>query len=290
MTTTTTSQVVSTCGTIYGCEAEDSATTTTDATTETETPTLTLRSLAFETWGSFDMTDEEKDETADYAQSLLDEEFGSEEPTTTEEAPTSEVATTTEEPTIPEEPTTTEEPPTSEEITTTEEPTITEEPTTTEEPPTSEVATSTEELPTSEEATTTEEPVSTTEEPSVTTTEEPSTPTTPLEKQEIKCHDVNDFPGHADVSSKAQEDLAATFGTLKPNGSDDISADSEPFEWYKEDTSGISYTFSVYWVSGCVTETETQSFRYPLGAGSDVSAYSLVREDYTQCKFPHTIM
>lgn len=246
MTTTTASQVVSTCGTIYGCEVEDSATTTMDATTETETHTLTMRSLSFETWGSFDMTDEEKDQTADYAQSLLDEEFGSEEPTTTEEAPTSEVATTTEEL------------PTSEEITTTEEPTITEGPTTT-------------------------------EEPSVTTTEEPSIPTTPLEKQEIKCHDLNDFPGHADVSSKAQGDFAATFGTLKPNGSDDISADSEPFEWYKEDKSGISYIFSVYWVSGCVTETETQSFRYPLGAGSDVSASSLVREDYTQCKFPRTI-
>lgn len=220
VTTTTATQVIPTCGTVFGCEVEDSASSSTAASTSMQTSTRTIYTRDWPTWGSYEMTDEAREEMIAEAQSALDEEFG----TTT-------IITTTEEPTS-----------------------------------------------------------STTEEPETTTTEEPSQPTTPLEKQEIKCHDEKDFPGHADISARFQGDLAASFGSQQVEGSDgkssdDFYPDSRPVRYFRTDSHGVSYEYTADWVSGCVTETEYQSFKFPLG-NSDVSARSLAIENYTKCKFP----
>ena len=230
VTTTTATQVIPTCGTVFGCEVEDSASSTSAASTTTQTSTRTIRKRNWPTWGSYEMTDEERKEMIADAQSALDEEFGTATATT---------AASTEEP----------------------------------------------------ESTMTEEPeITTTEEPPTITTEEPSQPTTPLEKQEIKCHDESDFPGHADIGGSFQRYFAREFGQQHVEGSDGETSDkfypdSNPVRLFREDSDGISYEYTATWVSGCVTETEYQSFRYPLGEDSEVTAVSLVQDNFSKCEF-----
>lgn len=134
---------------------------------------------------------------------------------------------------------------------------------------------------------TTEPPTSTTETPT-STTEEPTetpTPTTPLEVGDIECHDEADFPGHADINPGAQDEFSTDFSGLEgPNGSDELSADSEPIELNIKDDDDISYQYSVSWVSGCVTTVDSQNFRFPLGLASEYTAYLMVREPFTKCK------
>ncbi|KAI0127174.1 hypothetical protein BJ170DRAFT_624478 [Xylariales sp. AK1849] len=43
------------------------------------------------------------------------------------------------------------------------------------------------------------------------------------------------------------------------------------------------YDYSCSWVPGCVTTVDSQSFGFPLGSPSEITAYLLVREDYTKC-------
>ncbi|RYP91394.1 hypothetical protein DL770_002439 [Monosporascus sp. CRB-9-2] len=165
--------------------------------------------------------------------------------------------------------------------TSTETPTTTAEPTTTTEPPTT-----SEEPITSKEPTASEEPTTTTEEPPTTTEEPPppATPTTPLERGEIVCHNEADFPGHADISSSAQDDFSTDFSGLEgPGGSDDLGPDTGGITLSMQDGDGINYWYGVFWVQGCVTETATQNFRFPLGSPSSITAYLLMRENYTKC-------
>ncbi|RYP73619.1 hypothetical protein DL771_003507 [Monosporascus sp. 5C6A] len=137
---------------------------------------------------------------------------------------------------------------------------------------------------TTEPPTTSEEPTITTTEEPPTTTEEPATPTTPLERSEIVCHNEADFPGHADISSSAQDDFSTDFSGLRgPGGSDDLGPDTGGITLSLQDGHGINYWYGVFWVQGCVTETATQNFRFPLGSPSSITAYLLMRENYTKC-------
>lgn len=266
---------------------EDTATQTTDAETETSTPTQTMREIDWPIWEDLETTDEQEQEAARIAESLISEAFGTgatstewfENTTTAMGEPTSvsaEPTTTSEEPPV----TTTDEASTSTEDVPS---SMTEElPTTTaEEPP----STTTEEPP----LTTTEEPPSTAieEPPTTSSSEEPAIPTTPLERQDIVCHNEADFPGHADIASSTQHDFSVTFSGLTVEGSeisDDLGPDSAPIEMTKKDKHGVTYTYTASWVEGCATAKGTQSFRFPLGMGSSVTAYLLVRENYTKCK------
>ena len=51
------------------------------------------------------------------------------------------------------------------------------------------------------------------------------------------------------------------------------------------DSHGVNYDYSCGWVPGCVTTVSKQSFGFPLGSPSLITAYLLVREDYTKCKW-----
>ncbi|GKT84487.1 glucan 1,3-beta-glucosidase [Colletotrichum tofieldiae] len=53
----------------------------------------------------------------------------------------------------------------------------------------------------------------------------------------------------------------------------------------RTDSHGVNYDYSCSWIPGCVTEVDKQSFGFPLGSPSLITAYLLVREDYTKCKW-----
>ncbi|KAK4170859.1 glycosyl hydrolase family 71-domain-containing protein [Triangularia setosa] len=79
--------------------------------------------------------------------------------------------------------------------------------------------------------------------------------------------------------------------TLNPNAKpltrddDTIGPGDAPIRFRRTDDKGVNYDFRVEWVAGCVTTVGRQSFRFPLGmTQSLITAYLLVRENYTKCK------
>ncbi|OTA80648.1 hypothetical protein M434DRAFT_37879 [Hypoxylon sp. CO27-5] len=110
----------------------------------------------------------------------------------------------------------------------------------------------------------------------------PSPPKAPLERQAAVCHKESDFPGHADVNSHAQDDFSATFGS-KGGDSLELGPGSDPVVYHMKDSHGISYQYEAAWINGCVTTVDRQSFRWPIGSPSEITAYLLVRENFTKC-------
>ncbi|KAM0547775.1 hypothetical protein ACHAPJ_010236 [Fusarium lateritium] len=93
-TSTVTSDVISTCGTIYGCSVQDvshSVTATARSTVSDEPPAPTSLH-GMENWPDMEESDEELDAAAEHAQSELDSIFGTS--TTTREATTTEATPT----------------------------------------------------------------------------------------------------------------------------------------------------------------------------------------------------
>lgn len=111
-------------------------------------------------------------------------------------------------------------------------------------------------------------------------------PKTPLARGDIKCHNEADFPGHADLQSGDQDTFSTAFSNLRSQMGDDdsLGPQSGTVRLRRTDSHGVNYDFSCGWVPGCVTEVEKQSFGFPLGSPSLITAYLLVREDYTKCK------
>ncbi|KAH8686198.1 hypothetical protein BGZ61DRAFT_392794 [Ilyonectria robusta] len=116
------------------------------------------------------------------------------------------------------------------------------------------------------------------------TTTQAAIPVTPLTRQAIVCHNEADFPGHADINGGSQDDYSTDFSGLSgPNGDDNLYDGAGIIELSKSDKHGVSYYYSVNWIDGCVTTQDTQNFRFPLGMGGIITAYLMVREDYTKC-------
>lgn len=113
-----------------------------------------------------------------------------------------------------------------------------------------------------------------------------STPTKPLERGPIKCFSESDFPGHADLQSGAQDTGSKRFSELLSNGSDLIGPGDEPIKYHHRDKHGVNYDYSCSWVDGCKTAVDKQSFHFPdRNSTSLITAYLLVREDYTKCEW-----
>jgi hypothetical protein len=112
------------------------------------------------------------------------------------------------------------------------------------------------------------------------------TPTTPQTRGPINCFNEADFPGHADIQSGDQDEFSTAFSNLRTQmGDDDLIGPADPpVTLRRTDGHGVNYDYSCRWVPGCVTEVEKQSFGFPLGSPSLITAYLLVREDYTKCK------
>lgn len=123
---------------------------------------------------------------------------------------------------------------------------------------------------------------------STTSTPPTETPKTPLERGPINCFNEADFPGHADIQSGDQDDFSQDFSDLEGEiGTDDtIGPGDQPVTLRRTDSHGVNYDFSCAWVPGCVTEVDRQDFGFPLGSSESlITAYLLVREDYTKCKW-----
>ncbi|KAF9873206.1 putative glucan -beta-glucosidase protein [Colletotrichum karsti] len=124
--------------------------------------------------------------------------------------------------------------------------------------------------------------------PSTTTTPPTSAPTpvTPQTRGPINCFNEADFPGHADIQSGDQDDYSTAFSDLRTQmGDNDLIGPGDPAVTLRRtDSHGVNYDYSCSWVPGCKTEVDKQSFGFPLGSPSLITAYLLVREDYTKYK------
>ncbi|RYO92304.1 hypothetical protein DL762_001753 [Monosporascus cannonballus] len=234
-----------------------STSTTTSGTTpssSSEAPTSTMVEVVWEDWGNTEESPSEDDEAADYAQSQIDAAFGSSRVTTSSSASTSSASTSS---------------------------------ASTSSASTSLVSTSSVTTSSASNSSATPSPSSTTSSvpttlPTSTTTQHTPTPTTPLERGPIICHNEADFPGHADINPGAQDEFSTDF-----SGLDDVDEylgpGSPAIELNTKDGDGVSYQYSASWIEGCVTSVDKQSYRFPLGSPSQITAYLLVREAFTKC-------
>ncbi|KAL2272678.1 hypothetical protein FJTKL_06234 [Diaporthe vaccinii] len=115
----------------------------------------------------------------------------------------------------------------------------------------------------------------------------PPTPETPITRGDVDCFDEADFPGHADIQSGDQDDFSQAFSNLRGSVGDDdtIGPGDGAVTLRRTDSHGVNYDYSCSWVPGCVTEVDRQSFGFPLGSPSEITAYLFVREDYTKCEW-----
>ncbi len=63
-----------------------------------------------------------------------------------------------------------------------------------------------------------------------------------------------------------------------------MSSSSATIDAKFKDNHGISYEYSVSWIPTCVTTVDQQSFQFPLGEKSKVTAEALLKDDYKLCK------
>ncbi len=122
--------------------------------------------------------------------------------------------------------------------------------------------------------------------PAQTSTTSATTPSstpnlTPLARGPVNCFSEADFPGHADIQSGDQDTFSIDFSGL---GDFTIGPNDAPLRLRRTDGHGVNYDYRVEWVAGCVTTVEKMSYRFPLGMSSQITAYLLVREDYTKCE------
>ncbi|KAI1159223.1 pectate lyase superfamily protein-domain-containing protein [Nemania serpens] len=113
-------------------------------------------------------------------------------------------------------------------------------------------------------------------------TSSPTQSITPLTRGPINCFNEADFPGHGDVSSSAQDQFSQFFSD-EDTQVDTIGPDTPDVTLHGTDQHGVNYDYSAAWVDGCFTTVAEQSFGFPLGSPSQITAYLLVREDYTKC-------
>lgn len=261
-TVTTTTEVVSTCGTIYGCDVEDS--TQTETAIGTTSATAAATSLTGkEEWTVSDDSDEELLAAAAFAQSELDSIFGNATATPTA-TPSSQTETSTTSET--------------EIISATAVLSNTENWVTSTEEIVSATAvlSNTENWITSTTEASSTEPASTSSEK-----EEPTKTITPLELSSKTCEDPADFSGHADIDADTQDGFAVKFC-----GNSDIQfgPDDDPLEQVYYNLSDISYSYSVSWVDGCETTEDKQWVIWPLGEDS-YSCQDIFVKAYEDCKF-----
>ncbi|EGO56249.1 hypothetical protein NEUTE1DRAFT_146972 [Neurospora tetrasperma FGSC 2508] len=118
----------------------------------------------------------------------------------------------------------------------------------------------------------------------VTTTKATPTATVqPLTQGPIHCHDESDpeYAKHEDVNPKTQDHYSQVFMDAKW---DTIGPNDEPRVFRYVQSDSLTYVYRAEWVKGCVTTVEKQDFHYPLGqSSSDVTAYTLVRQNYLSC-------
>lgn len=84
------------------------------------------------------------------------------------------------------------------------------------------------------------------------------------------------------MSSSAQDQFSQLFSD-EDTEVDTVGPDTAAVTLHGTDQHGINYDYSAEWFDGCVTTVGEQSFGFPLGSPSEITAYLLVRVDYTKC-------
>lgn len=88
------------------------------------------------------------------------------------------------------------------------------------------------------------------------------------------------------MSSSAQDQFSQLFSD-EDTEVDTVGPDTAAVTLHGTDQHGINYDYSAEWFDGCVTTVGEQSFGFPLGSPSEITAYLLVRVDYTKCESQH---
>lgn len=111
---------------------------------------------------------------------------------------------------------------------------------------------------------------------------------TPLMEQARRCHNEADFPGHADIRSRKQEDGVAAF-CRSEKGRTILRRSvhgAEPYpaiRFRHSDRWRIKHDFKVEWQPGCDTGEISQDIQRPLGDESP-TCYNLMRANYLNCE------
>ncbi|KAF9878305.1 hypothetical protein CkaCkLH20_04343 [Colletotrichum karsti] len=109
----------------------------------------------------------------------------------------------------------------------------------------------------------------------------------PFSEQERKCHNEDDFRGHAEIRSGKQHDGAVAFCksskgmatlTKAVNGNPPYPA----VRYRHVDRWKINHDFKVEWEPGCETSERIQEIQQPTGPGGPV-CYHLMRANYLNC-------
>ncbi|PHH91606.1 hypothetical protein CDD83_11010 [Cordyceps sp. RAO-2017] len=252
-TSTIRTQVLSTCGQIYGCGVEDTATSTAITKTESSsTPTAKMPSIRWEKWESTQESPKEDEEAAEFAKSKMADAFGG------STAPANASFTTSNTPFS----------------TSTGSSSSETESKTTESKIGSSTPTTESKVESSSSATTlTTEPVTpaTSTVPTVGTTTASETPkkSTSLELQTIICNKESDFPGHAEIRDRSVRLTATAFCNRLTKGKDTLFRPSmrSPPDDIDLDMFRIKFKYAVSWVDDqCAVAGGSQSVRFPTGA------------------------
>ncbi|KAF0318227.1 glucan-beta-glucosidase [Colletotrichum asianum] len=110
---------------------------------------------------------------------------------------------------------------------------------------------------------------------------------TPLLEQARRCHNEADFPGHADIRSRKQEDGVAAFcrsekGRTILRRSVHGAQPYPAIRFRHSDRWRIKHDFKVEWQPGCDTGEISQDIQRPLGDESP-TCYNLMRANYLNC-------
>lgn len=111
-----------------------------------------------------------------------------------------------------------------------------------------------------------------------------TTYTTPLAIGELKCFNESSFPTHGDVDSDFQ--LQYVGPACADSAKENMNQSSTPII-FNTTTNGTPYRYSIAWIDGCqlANGDRMQNVYDPIGDSDQYDCMSLLRNDYTACKF-----
>lgn len=125
----------------------------------------------------------------------------------------------------------------------------------------------------------------------------PAISTTPLTEQPVVCNNEKDFPEHGDIKASSQKQFAKQFCNLAVQTSpghpkiappdvkyDDAGPTAHGFNYTTTDNKGVSYSYLIQWVEGCVTTVPEMDIMTPVPDPSAYDCIGLLANNYEACK------
>ena len=111
-----------------------------------------------------------------------------------------------------------------------------------------------------------------------------ATPTATMQPQvtslPVNCWNESELPGHADIDSGDMITGAQKFCESE-DAPETMDASSEPYVLKWTNKHDVNYDYQVYWVEGCVTDSESQNVQYPTKTGPN--CISSLGRTYDKC-------